>query len=113
MPRRSAASYRIPSVVVQESLRAPSSLGEDERQLFVAIVAGAPSSHFRTTDEALLIGCRAVLAAQETSERLAERCAFMEASAKTLAGLPDRSAEDVVMINRLVRHLREGFSGNI
>jgi hypothetical protein len=71
MPRRSAASFGFP-VSVQQRLRAPSGLKEDERQLFVDIVAATPADHFRGADVPLLLGyIRGVLAAREAAQHLA------------------------------------------
>ena len=72
MPRRSAASLHFPAVTRVERLQAPPDLSQDERALFVGIVATNPADHFRASDLPLLCSyVRAILLEREAAAHLA------------------------------------------
>jgi hypothetical protein len=55
MPRKRAASNVIPLDTRAIRLRAPPNLPAPERELFAALVAANPPSHFKTSDAPLLV----------------------------------------------------------
>jgi hypothetical protein len=73
MPRRSAASFAIPSVTgAPPRLSPPSDLTPDERQVFCDLVASAKAEHFRASDLPLLSAyCRAIALERGSAAALA------------------------------------------
>jgi hypothetical protein len=73
MPRRSAASFAIPSVTgAPIRLSPPSDLTPDERQIFLDLVASCRPEHFRVGDLPLLSAyCRAIALERRSAQELA------------------------------------------
>jgi hypothetical protein len=73
MPRRSAASFAIPSVTgAPPRLCSPTDLTPDERQIFIDLVASAKAEHFRASDLPLLSAyCRAIALERRSAQELA------------------------------------------
>jgi hypothetical protein len=73
MPRKSAASFAIPSVTGAPPRLSPSvDLTPDERQIFIDLVASAKAEHFRASDLPLLSAyCRAIALERRSAQELA------------------------------------------
>ena len=73
MPRRSAASFAIPSVTgAPPRLAPPADLSGAERQVFLDLVASAKAEHFRASDLPLLCAyCRAIAVEVRSAQELA------------------------------------------
>jgi phage terminase small subunit len=73
MPRRSAASFAIPSVTgLPPRLSPPSDLSPDERQVFCDLAAASKPDAFRSSDSPLLAAyCRAITIERRAAAELA------------------------------------------
>jgi len=73
MPRRSAASFAIPSVTGAPPRLSPSAdLAPDERQVFCDLVASSKPDAFRSSDSPLLAAyCRAIALERRSAQELA------------------------------------------
>jgi hypothetical protein len=73
MPRRSAASFAIPSVTgLPPRPTPPADLDEPERSVFIDLVAASKPDHFRSSDLPLLAAyCRAIVLERRSAQELA------------------------------------------
>jgi phage terminase small subunit len=73
MPRRSAASFVIPSVTgAPPRLSPPADLSETERAVFIDLVASSKAEHFRPSDLPLLSAyCRCIVLERRSAQELA------------------------------------------
>jgi phage terminase small subunit len=72
MPRRSAASLHFPNLSRVDRLSPPLDLSQDERTVFLDVIATTPADHFHPSDAPLLATyCRQILLEREAASHLA------------------------------------------
>lgn len=103
MPRRSAASLPFP-IVRTERLSPPADLNDDERALFVGIVAANPADHFRPSDAPLLCSyVRAILLERLAAEQLAQGVVTYDNKPSAWLGVAAHASKQMLSLARALK----------